>query len=121
VLQVAIHALQILNELIAMEFKALASTALLSVVLVVAKYAAGVGPVISQDIRLQAAYFLQFLSQTNLLTAQLLVTCQVHRRPIGFSLRTPVHFLPLFSTLFQAVQQLQHSALALFSHPIHRD
>lgn len=90
--QVAIHALQILNELITMDFKALGSTALLSVVLVVAKYAAGVGPAKSQDTRLHAAYFLQFLSQTNLLTAQLLVTCQVHRK-IDFpaaSLGTPV-------------------------------
>jgi len=76
--QVAIHALQILNELVALDLKALGTTALLSVVLAVAKYAGvGMGPSRSQDTRLQAAYFLQFLAHTNLLTAQLLVTCQV--------------------------------------------
>ena len=77
-LQVAIHALQMLNELVALDFKALGATALLSGVPAVARYAGrGVGLARSQDTRLQAAYFLQFLAHTNLLTAQLLVTCQV--------------------------------------------
>lgn len=79
-LQVAVHALQFLNELVTLSVKALGSSALLGVVLAVAKYAVNGGPLgapPSQDARLQAAYFLQYLAGTNLLTAQLLLTCQV--------------------------------------------
>lgn len=78
--QVAIHVLQFLNELVTMSVKALGSSALLGVVLAAAKYAVNGGPLgtgPSPDARLQAAYFLQYLAETNLLTAQLLLTCQV--------------------------------------------
>ena len=78
--QVAIHVLHFLNELVTLSVKALGSSALLGVVLAAAKYAVNGGPLgngPSPDARLQAAYFLQYLAETNLLTAQLLLTCQV--------------------------------------------
>ena len=71
--------LQLLNELVAMDMKALGTVALLSVVPAVAQYAAGRGPpeiVRTSDLRLQAALFLQHLAKMNLVTAQLLITCQ---------------------------------------------
>ena len=83
-MQVAVHALQFLNKLVTLSIKALGSSALLGVVSAAAKYAAHGGPpggFPSQDARLQAAYFLQFLAGTNLLTAQLLLTCQVPSPP----------------------------------------
>lgn len=79
-MQVAINVLQFLNELISINVKAVGNSALLGLVSAVAKYAANSGPLggtLSQDTRLQAAFFLQFLAQTNLLTTQLLLTCQV--------------------------------------------
>lgn len=81
-LQVAVHTLQFLNELVTLNVKALGSSALLGVVTAVTTYAVNGGPLSSGpslDARLQAAHFLQFLAQTNLLTAQLLLTCQVFK------------------------------------------
>ena len=85
-----IHALQFLNELVTLSVKALGSSALLGVVLAAAKYAVNGGPLgtgPSPDARLQAAYFLQYLAETNLLTAQLLLTCQACCSPENATLR----------------------------------
>ena len=79
VLQVAVHVLQLLNELVALDARALGQLALLGTVPAVAEYAAGGGPpeiVRTKDLRLQAALFLQQMAWMNLVSAQLLIACQ---------------------------------------------
>ena len=96
-LQVALHVLQLLNELVAMDMKALGTVSLLSVVPAAAQYAAGRGPpeiVRTSDLRLQAALFLQHLAKMNLVTAQLLITCQARALPADSA---PVAVLAFFS------------------------
>lgn len=77
--------LQLLNELVVMDTKALGAAALLGAVPLVVQYAAGQRPIDlphTNNLRLQAALFLQELAQLNLVTAQLLIASQV---------RVPLH------------------------------
>ena len=119
-LQVALHVLQLLNELVAMDMKALGTVALLSVVPAVAQYAAGRGPpeiVRTSDLRLQAALFLQHLAKMNLVTAQLLITCQASALPAVSACFTAARSSPMSCSMYVAPRQIVERAPALSLSP----